>query len=628
MFVIKMAMPMLVLGLLSLTEGRVTKGKPKPSSHTIFNNTVSTQHLKTWWHNTGENNTWTVVQDGNVRQSHLYSIQVASSKDANSFYYDSFVYESVPRNGHDNIVDPRDMRSVTDEIDGISIERDIGLTMAWSSFLYDSDAYVKIARLDGRKANKTNVLIRPSNVAYNVSDVDGDVYVHVPYSSYGFKFSVEFQDDLYEFHDACATTSCGYVQVENPEGKDYVGNYTDDNPVVATEPLNGLMVFASPFLASNMKPDTTAKSTLNVQPGYVQGLDQTSAKVVHFGPGVYWFSGLAHANLSPTVEWVHLEEGAYVKGAVQFNTNATEMRATGHGVLSGEQYVYQANPKAGYRNQKSNDDCLRMWRGISAFGHNQTFTINGPTINAPPFNSMDFIGDYATISIQAQDYKQVGAFFAQTDGLQMYTGSHVRDVFYHSNDDTIKTYFSNTIVERIMVWKAHTAPIIQFGWASRNLTNVTVDNIDVIHSRWNTNASHPSIVGGNQVYEMSEDDTNTADTSNTVSNIKYSNIRAEGISGNLFRIMPLANIENFHICNVSLLAYPAWTTGIGGSQLVSMTDSNGTPVSVKNFVVEGFSVGGEQVSYAQKNWGTSTKGNLNIASSFVESGAVRVVKGS
>jgi pheromone shutdown protein TraB len=45
------------------------------------NTTASLSTLKTWWHATGEINTKTPVQNGNVRQSHMYSIQVATAKD-------------------------------------------------------------------------------------------------------------------------------------------------------------------------------------------------------------------------------------------------------------------------------------------------------------------------------------------------------------------------------------------------------------------------------------------------------------------------------------------------------------------------------------------------------------------
>jgi hypothetical protein len=43
------------------------------------------------------------------------------------------------------------------------------------------------------------------------------------------------------------------------------------------------------------------------------------------------------------------------------------------------------------------------------------------------------------ISMEVFDYKQVGAFSLQTDGLQMYTDVKVKYVFYHCNDGGIKT---------------------------------------------------------------------------------------------------------------------------------------------------------------------------------------------
>lgn len=95
-----------------------------------------------------------------------------------------------------------------------------------------------------------------------------------------------------------------------------------------------------------------------------------------------------------------------------------------------------------------------MWSGVRSNDQMQTFIHNGVTINTSPFNSMDFTSDLITISTLVSDYKQVGVFFGQTDGLEDYPGSSVRDVFYHSNDDTIKKKnYSNVNIERITVWK-------------------------------------------------------------------------------------------------------------------------------------------------------------------------------
>ena len=80
------------------------------------------------------------------------------------------------------------------------------------------------------------------------------------------------------------------------------------------------------------------------------------------------------------------------------------------------------------------------------------------------------------------DYKQVGAFFFQTDGPELYAGSTAHDVFYHTNDDTIKIYYSNVAVRRVVVWKGHNDPVIQMGWASKPLNLCWASAITQSHS--------------------------------------------------------------------------------------------------------------------------------------------------
>ena len=276
------------------------------------NRTASSSVLQTWWHSTGEWNTQTPVLDGNVRQSGKYSVQVSTS----SSYYDSFVYETIPRNGLGNIVNPLEPTVLSPNGDGISIEAAIGLTMAWTSFLYSEDVSVKITRLDGGNTSASNVIIRPTTIDYAKTEVNGDLYISVPYSSRGVRFSVEFTDDLYEFHSNCAisctvgkqnfqplfpylniSSSCsipyllsqsfhldwshgfkhclvietkltpksfsgGLVQNTNPSGGSYWAEPFDSrNPIVGIEPLNSLLIFASAFPTSDMVRTSLAYHT-------------------------------------------------------------------------------------------------------------------------------------------------------------------------------------------------------------------------------------------------------------------------------------------------------------------------------------------------------------------------------
>ncbi|KAK7731020.1 hypothetical protein SLS53_008891 [Cytospora paraplurivora] len=537
--------------------------------------------------------------------------------------YNSFVYETIPRNGQGQIIVPGDPSSTTTDYDSVTIEADIWITMAWTEFLYSADSWVKVSRAGNNPSTADNVVIRPSSLDLEVTDDgEGNVYIHVPYRDQGLRFSVEFQDNLYSYHDGCDTTSCDFVQDWNSDGSYYVSNITDDMAVVSVEPHDALLIFASPFPSTEYVLEQSSPDTYVVHPGRVPDLSAINNTKVYFEPGTHWMTATDHAILSPSVEWVYLAAGAYVKGAIQFTTSAKVIKATGHGVLSGEQYVYQANTADGYKNNASNADSLRMWSGYSSPGEGQTFVLTGVTTNAPPFNSIDFKGDLESIAIDQWDYKQVGAFFGQTDGTTLYAGASVRDTFYHSNDDTIKTYGSGVQVRDVVVWKGKTAPTVQFGWTSRNLSGVVVDGVDVIHMKYNANSSHPSIIGANQIYTYEETDTATADVLNTVRDIYFGNIRAEGIGGNLLRIVPLANYENVTIENVSLGNFSTRSTGIYRSELPTWTDGDGNNVTISGFTIRNFTVGGEHILPSRGNAGPDALGGLNIAEYYLQSGDV------
>lgn len=544
---------------------------------------------------------------------------------ADSNSYNSFVYETIPRNGQGNIITPGDPGSVTDADDAITIEADIWITMAWTQFLYSADAWVKISRQDNHSSKASDVIIRPSTLDFKIiDDSEGNVYILVPYRSQGYRLSVEFQDNLYSYHDSCDSTICDFVQDWHPDGPNYVPEFTEDMPVMAVEPHDALLVFASPMPPADLVPDQSSPDTYVVPPGRVPDLSNIDNKNVYFAPGTYWMTATDHTVLSESVDWVYLAPGAFVKGAIEFTTNASTIKATGHGVLSGEQYVYQANTADDYQNIKSNADSLRMWSGYSTPGQQQTFVLAGVTTNAPPFNSIDFTGDLETISIDQSDYKQVGAFFGQTDGTTLHTGSSVRDTFYHSGDDTIKTYGSDISVRGVVVWKGKTAPVVQFGWLSRDLRNVTVDGVDVIHMRYSSNASHPSVIGANQVYGYAEDDTSTADLSNTVRDVFFGNIRAEGIGGNLMRIVPLARYVNVTIENVSLDTFSDRSNSIYRSELPLWEDGEGNLVPITGFTVRNFTVGGEPILPVLGNVGPLDLGGLNIAERLLTGNDVKI----
>lgn len=218
---------------------------------------------------------------------------------------------------------------------------------------------------------------------------------------------------------------------------------------------------------------------------------------------------------------------------MEFKSTASEAKATGHGVLSGERYVWYAAPDEGYQAASgANNNGLRMWRG-NVGDTVQTFVLNGVTMSALPFNGMDWSGsNLDLVTCLVNDYKQIGSFYGQTDELEMYPGSIVQDVFYHTNDDTIKVYYYNVLAKNIVVWKLSVAPVAQFGWAPRNTENVTIGHVDVINQAYQDASNNLELFGSDKNYKFApyylSSDHNTPNYNMTTQNVTWSNFRAEG----------------------------------------------------------------------------------------------------
>ena len=323
--------------------------------HTLGPHTACNRQLCSWWHDDGEINTGSMVQVGNVRQSHKYLVQV-SIAGANDLY-DSFVYESIPRNGRGRVFSPWDPPESNtlgaDVDDGITIETSAGINMAWSQFEYSTSVDVKILTRDGSDLPlPSGVKIRPTPIIYDIRpSSDGGIVIGVPYDSNGRRFSVEFNSDLYTYRS---------------DGSRYI---SAGGAVVGIEPRNALVIFASPFLPDDMVPRIDGPDTKVMTPGPIDEGDWGSSGILYLPPGVYWMNsdpqgqapriGENHMRLHPNTYWVYLAPSAYVKGAIEYTTKA-DFYATGHGVLSGEHYVYQANPASYYQAVKSDATSLRM----------------------------------------------------------------------------------------------------------------------------------------------------------------------------------------------------------------------------------------------------------------------------
>lgn len=566
--------------------------------------------VNTWWHDSSSINTDTAMPRDEVRRSRKYNVSVSVAGEDN--YLRSFVYETIPRNGNGKAYDPAVPGSeYNDTDDGISIEVSESINMAWSQFEYNSDVDVKIMSVDGSQLGPaSNVKVRPSSLPYRISSPSSDtIIVRVPYSEHGSRFSVEFQNDLFQYRS---------------NGTEYV---LDGGLVVSEEPRNALLIFASPLISASLIVSKTSPDTHVMTPGPITTGALGSKPTLYFSKGIYWMEndgilGNSHMKLDKITNTVYLEPGTYIKGALEFTTEASDFYLLGHGVLSGENYVYQANWNQSYVGNKSDATSLRMIFHESVT-NDQTFHLKGPTLNAPPFNTVDLFPKNHTdheednkVGSDISDYKQVGAYYFQTDGSQLYAGV-AEDIFWHANDDAIKLYHSNVEARNIIVWKVHNDPIIQMGWTPRDINNVTLSNVHVIHSRWfkSETGVPSSIIGASPYYT----DPKLVDENRTIS-ATINNLVCEGKCPALLRIAPMnnyqLNIDNVWYDDIFNDATIQLGQSLIGTKISDEEDdyTEGQDILDMGIKISNWRIGSQRVT--QDNWKSDELGQLNFNATF------------
>jgi hypothetical protein len=563
--------------------------------------TVNNSNLQTWWHDSHELNASTPVADNAVRRSTFYDVRVATAA-APNVRYDSFPYMSIPRGG-------REKWGYSDK-DGAEFADTANLTMSWTSFLYSTDAWVEVSLKNGTIASISDVTIRPSALNLTKQMVNANtIRVHVPYSPTGYRFSVEFNSQLYTAHNDMS----GYSGELNDRG---IGR------AIHTEPRNALLVFAEPMVSAaesaRLIPTSASGSIYYVPQGQVDNLHTITSEIVYFRPGIYYMPWNYHAKLPARVKWIYLAPGAYVKGAFQFMDDSIGVyKMTGFGVLSGEKYVYEPDTDNYYMHRVApncHGSCVKLLR-LQSSNMQQYLDLQGVTFSEPPYHSFVVYGNEDTMQMRVENFKQVGGWYWQTDGLELYTNGSMKNTFFHANDDVLKIYHSNLSIENTVIWKNENGPVIQWGWSPRNMSNVSVRDTYVIHNKmyWTDVKTNTCIVNASPHWST----TGTADASTTVSNLLFDNLYVEGKTNCALRIYALSNTKRVHLRNFFI---DAWNDLDIASQASRFTRLSST-LTIGNEVVdseglklENYRVGGEQVHKAGSNWSSTAKGRLDFDS--------------
>jgi hypothetical protein len=539
--------------------------------------------LHTWWHDSVEQKSVGEIAADKVRRSPIYDVRVSTVANPDALK-NTFVYMSIPRGGK-----PKEGYSHEDGAEFADLAK---LSMSWTSFLFDSDVWVEVDLMDGESiSNIDEVIIRPTTLNFEKVYVDSNtIRIKVPYSENGYRFSVEFDSQQ-------------FVSYNNDSGNTGQLSLNDNGYAIHREPKNSLLIFAQPNYTESTRTELVPSGDDIFYPDQGKvNLSNVSKGIVYFKPGIYYMDGNYHAYLPANIYWIYLAPGAYVKGAFQFRDAKKNYKVTGYGVLSGEQYVYEPDKTNGYKHRlasKNNchGDCVKMLQFQSS-NVQQKLRLQGVTINEPPYHSFVLYGNENTFSMDVSEYQQVGSWYWQTDGIELYSGSSLSNAFFHSNDDVLKLYHSNLTVDGLVVWKNENGPVIQMGWSPRNMQNISAKNIDVIHNRmyWKDQKHNTCIINFANSWEAEAANWESkADVSTWIKNITLENIRSEGMNLCAMRIYALSNMENIRIKNLSIEKWNELPKSSHYNFMKAMRNESGEQIGItsgngvflENYLVEG-----------------------------------------
>lgn len=512
--------------------------------------------------------------------------------DANGSFNPATVYVSRPRSGP-----PR----TYSRQDGAEYASATGLTMSHSTIVAEGPLVVEVERAEG----SPDCTIRPQRLGIEPQAVGPrTVRIAVPASQGGLQLSVEFADDLVTARNDLSGISG--TLVEGSAG-----------PAVHTEPRHALVIFVDPP-RPELAPTDADGTIFRPAPGRLQNLDTVAADIIAFGPGTYEVPATTHVYLPERVRWLHLEAGAYVRGAFEFRGEQDDYRVTGHGVLSGEHYPYECDRAHGYRSRPdgTGDAHATGLRMLQFFSRErpQRLSVSGITIVNPPYHSMVVFGDEDSFRTTFANYKQVGGWYWQSDGLEVYGGGSVGHSFFHANDDVFKLYHSDTTIENCVVWKGENGPVFQLGWIPRNLHDITVRGIDVIHNRigWKDVKQNTGIINSARHYSDPGAE-NKADPGQVVRNVLFEDIRCEGMSPVALRLYPLSSWKNVVIRNLSIERWNELPLEAVASHLKpGWNPDRSRRADVEGLRLENYRVGGEPVSLRRDNWRHDQAGRLDF----------------
>lgn len=325
-----------------------------------------------------------------------------------------------------------------------------------------------------------------------------------------------------------------------------------------SEWVNGLLLFVDPI--EGRTPDINSKNTLLITPETPMP-HKLSKKIrtLYFDSGVH---DLGIYEVPSHVKEVYICGGAWVHGALKlYGEHCSGTIIHGRGVLSGAKLQFRDAHQIEIA--KGAEECIVRGITVADFSH---------------FGVRALGGGHATEWV-----KVVGGWIYNCDGLCAWDDAVIRNCFIWANDDNIKLYGSNVLVEDCFCWQLNNGAIFQLAWGRIDSENVIVRRVDIVKAAFSgTGLNHGVInrryAGGFSRNYLIEDVVVESPINSII------NLRAEANYKH-----KMLGMQNIHLRNWSVQTSPKCVNYIvreGGTGLIR-------GITIENLVVNGTKVTGE-----------------------------------
>lgn len=314
----------------------------------------------------------------------------------------------------------------------------------------------------------------------------------------------------------------------------------------------GLLIFADPMetdVPADLpkwkvieKGDKTLLSTLSVKDS-----------ALYFKKGVH---DIGVYKVPSNIKRIYLEGGAWVFGSFIMDGKAcSNVKIYGRGILSGARLH------------------LRESHMVEAKNGADGIIVDGIVIADYSFFAVRLLGTDNEVSWT----KIVGGWIYNCDGIAAYANSTIRNCFIWANDDNIKIYRDNIVVEDVVCWQLDNGAIFQLNWSNSVARNCRVSRVDIVRAEWDSDRPNNGILS-------------CRNSGGTDEGFVFEDVRTDTPVTHIFRLSPLGDKDQ-QIKNFLFKDWNVWVDVSKGKKNYMEGVKGKTPLS--GLVFEDFRVNGK-----------------------------------